>query len=245
MRADEFVASEAPNFVERKILERNDREASLNRAFFASESILAVNVMGSPGAGKTTFIEGVIESFSPGIKAWVIEGDLESSIDAERFGKLGVPALQINTHGGCHLTARMIKEAVDCLTGETCDPAGKPSDILFPDILFIENIGNLVCPSDFDLGEGLRVILLSVPEGDDKVEKYPNIFVKADAVFVTKADLLPFTDFDFERFKADLGRLNPGAELVVVSAGSGLGIRKSALFFEERLKMIRREAAGQ
>jgi hydrogenase nickel incorporation protein HypB len=174
------------------ILEENDIIARNNNDLFRKHSVLAVNLMASPGAGKTTLLERTIEFLGPSMRLGVIEGDLATNLDQERIRKRGVPVAQINTGSGCHLSADMIREALE--------------EIPLPgmDILFIENVGNLVCPAEFRLGEALRIVLASVPEGDEKPVKYPLMFREADSVVLNKTDLLPHVPFDLEAFVRNL-----------------------------------------
>ena len=198
--------------VTQDILKANDSIAEQIRTRFDDEAIYAVNVLGSPGAGKTTLLEQLSSRLSGKIRAGVIEGDLATSKDAERIEKLGWPTVQINTGGGCHLEANMVASAL---------PNLPLADI---DLLFIENVGNLVCTASHKLGERLRIVVLSTTEGDDKVSKYPPMFQKTNAIIMNKADLLPFTDFDAKRMEADARRLNPDVEIFQVSSRTGDGI---------------------
>jgi len=196
----------------KKILKANDQLAEENRAKFDAAGVFGVNIVGSPGAGKTTLLEGLFKGLDGRARPAVIEGDIAGSIDAERIGKLGVPVVQINTDGACHLDAPMIAAATAQLDGERFD------------MLFIENVGNLVCTAGFDLGEHLRVVVLSTSEGDDKAAKYPAIFQGSDALVITKSDLMPHLNFDPERITADMKRLAPNAEVFQVAALKGEGI---------------------
>ncbi len=181
--------------VHQNLLAANDRVAAHVREHFDSHGVLAVNLMSSPGAGKTSLLEATIAALPAGLRVAVIEGDLETENDAERIRRHGVKAVQITTGVACHLDAAMVHDALDAL----------PLDDV--DILFIENVGNLVCPADFDVGQHLDVVLLSVAEGDDKPEKYPVIFRNADLVLITKVDLLPYIDdFDPERARRAIVR---------------------------------------
>ncbi len=196
----------------KKILKANDQLAEENRAKLNAAGVFCVNVVGSPGAGKTTLLEALFAGLDGRLRPAVIEGDIAGSIDAERIEKLGVPVVQINTQGACHLDAVTIAAAAEGLDYDAID------------MLIIENVGNLVCTAGFDLGEHLRMVVLSVPEGDDKAAKYPAIFQGSDALIITKTDLLPHTDFDAERITADFNRLAPSAEVFQVAAFSGDGI---------------------
>ena len=199
--------------VERVILEGNARVAAQNRAVLADRRIIAVNLMSSPGAGKTTLLERTLADLRGELTFGVIEGDQETDLDAARIRKTGVPAIQVNTGTGCHLDARMLMDALPGL------------DLAEGGVIFVENVGNLVCPALFDLGERAKVVIISVPEGDEKPLKYPHMFRVADLVVLNKIDLLPYVPFDVERFRANLASINPRARLLSVSAlrGEGLG----------------------
>ncbi|MBN1419091.1 MAG: hydrogenase nickel incorporation protein HypB [Planctomycetes bacterium] len=195
----------------RDVLESNDRIAREVRDLLSKRGILSVNILSSPGAGKTTILEHTIRDLGGGIRAAVIEGDLQGTIDAERIDALGVPVVQLNTEGGCHLTAGMVRDALEDL----------PLDRI--DLLFIENVGNLVCPASFDIGESRRVVILSVPEGHDKPAKYPPVFATANALLLNKIDLLPHVAFDMEFLRASLARLNADLPVFEVVATVGRG----------------------
>ena len=195
------------------LLSANDRLAAHNREHFDSHRVLAVNLMSSPGAGKTSLLERTIEALSPTRRIAVIEGDLATENDARRIRAKGVPAVQITTGNACHLDARMVHEALHDLALEGLD------------LLFIENVGNLVCPASFALGAHLDVTLLSVPEGDDKPEKYPVMFRGSDLLLITKTDLLPLLpEFDPARAEACLRLLASPAPVMRLSCRSGAGI---------------------
>ena len=181
----------------KKILKANDQLAAENRTRCDAAGVFAVNIVGSPGSGKTTLLEALFARLQGRVKPAVIEGDIAGSIDAERMEKIGVPVVQINTDGACHLDAVMIANATNEL------------DLAEVNLLMIENVGNLVCTAGFDLGEHLRIIVLSTSEGDDKAVKYPAIFQGSDALFITKIDLLPHLNFNVERITADMKRLAP------------------------------------
>jgi hydrogenase nickel incorporation protein HypB len=198
------------------ILSANEELAEQNRDYFKERHICALNVMASPGSGKTSVIEKLIEMTGKEIRFAVIEGDIASCIDAEKFETMGVPVLQINTGGGCHLDANMIKTAVAAL--ELSDHT----------VLCIENVGNLVCPSAFDLGESVRMVIASVPEGHDKPYKYLSMFESADVIVLNKTDLLPYIDFDKEYFVRGIRALNERAPIFEVSCRTGAGLEALA-----------------
>ncbi|PXW31822.1 UNVERIFIED_CONTAM: hydrogenase nickel incorporation protein HypB [Williamsia faeni] len=198
--------------LEQKILAKNDELAEHNRAHLAERNILAFNVTSSPGAGKTTLLERTIRDLDRPIA--VIEGDQDTLIDADRITAAGADAVQINTGAGCHLDADMVHHALHDL-----DPA--------PDsVLFIENVGNLVCPALFDLGEHCKVVIISVTEGTDKPLKYPHMFAAAGLVLINKTDLLPYVDFDLDACSAYARSVNPGVEIIPVSATKGDGLQR-------------------
>ncbi|WP_339890610.1 hydrogenase nickel incorporation protein HypB [Neptuniibacter pectenicola] len=198
--------------IEQDILGKNDRYAGLNRARFEAQSIFALNLVSSPGSGKTTLLTETIQQIKGDRHVAVIEGDQQTANDAERIRETGVPAIQVNTGKGCHLDAHMVGHALDNLTA------------FQGGILFIENVGNLVCPAAFDLGEAHKVAILSVTEGEDKPLKYPDMFYAADLMVLNKTDLLPYLDFDVDRCIAYAKQVNPSIEVIQLSAKSGEGM---------------------
>lgn len=198
--------------VMKNILGANDEIAQSNRDLFSQKNIFVLNLMGSPGAGKTSVLEKSLAILKSEMQIAIIEGDLFTAKDAERIDRIGVPVFQINTAGGCHLDAPMIRKAIDKLNLDALD------------LLIIENVGNLVCPAEFELGESKKAVILSIAEGDDKPAKYPLIFKESELILLNKIDLLPYVNFDLERVKKDLSRMNPSAKILETSATSGAGI---------------------
>lgn len=194
------------------ILAKNNRYAAGNRELFRQKNIFALNLVSSPGSGKTTILERTLRDLSGTQKCAVIEGDQQTDNDAMRIAATGVPVKQINTGAGCHLDAHMVGHALEAL----------PIDGL--DILFIENVGNLVCPATFDLGEAHKVVVLSVTEGEDKPLKYPQMFHAADVMLLNKVDLLPYLDFDVDKCLEMARRVSPGIRIFQLSAKSGEGM---------------------
>ena len=207
--------------VVQRILSANDEAALGNREHLQAHGITAFNIMSSPGAGKTTLLLATIAALREQVRVGVIEGDTASQVDAELIAETGTPVVQINTGGGCHLDAPMVHNALHAL----------PLDAL--DVLFIENVGNLICPVSFDLGQDYKVALLSVPEGHDKPYKYPAIFEAVDLVVVTKADLMPYLDFDLAKFKELVHGLNPHAPVLTLSAKTGVGMAEWLAWLEQ------------
>jgi hydrogenase nickel incorporation protein HypB len=201
--------------VGKKILSANEEFARRNRQFLAEHKILCLNMISSPGSGKTTILTRTISELKSKIKIGVIEGDIQTDIDAQRIKAAGAPAVQINTNGACHLSAAQVSDALSKLPVKELN------------LIFIENVGNLVCPSAFELGEDYKIVVLSVPEGDDKPAKYPAIFAKSKVLLINKIDLLTTpgqVDFDIERVNADARKLNKSIEIFPVSARTGDGI---------------------
>jgi len=210
----------------RDILSANDAIASRNQSRLDKHNILAINIMSSPGAGKTSLILRTIEKLKMQARIAVIEGDVASTIDADKVSQQGVTAIQINTAGGCHLDANMTENALGNLPLEDID------------LLFIENVGNLICPAGFALGEHKRVILLSVPEGDDKPYKYPSMFIGADVVIINKIDLLPYLDFNVTVFTQAVSGLNPKVKIFQVSCKTGQGLEGWFSWLQDMIKEI-------
>ena len=200
--------------IEQDILSKNETLAAVNRRHFAKRAIFTLNLLSSPGAGKTTLLLRTIEALGGRFSLAVIEGDQQTTEDADRIRQAGVPALQINTGRGCHLDAHLVGRAARAL------------GLAERSLLFIENVGNLVCPASFDLGEAQKVVILSVTEGDNKPRKYPDMFRVADVVLLNKTDLLPYVEFDVEQATAAARRLNPAVEVLPVSATRGDGMER-------------------
>lgn len=207
--------------VEQDILKNNNNLAAKNRNKFKGKGIKAINLVSSPGAGKTTLLEHTIRYFKGGRKTYVIEGDQQTMHDAERIAKAGANAIQINTGTGCHLDANMVEQAFVELKPENNS------------LLFIENVGNLVCPALFDLGENLRVVIISVTEGDDKPAKYPYMFQSSDICIINKMDLLPYVDFDLDVAKAYAQKLNPNIKFFELSCTKGEGMQHWFSFLDK------------
>ncbi len=206
-----------------KILDKNNHEAAHNRAHFESHGVLAVNLMSSPGSGKTALLEKMADMAD--FKFGVIEGDLETSRDAERIRAKGVPAYQIQTGSACHLDAFMVHKGLHEMPMEMID------------VCFIENVGNLVCPASYDVGSHLNIVLVSVPEGSDKIEKYPVMFRRADLVLITKTDLLPYFDYDVEHEKSEARKLRPGVDILEVSIKDETSVGRVIEWIEFKKKM--------
>jgi len=204
-----------------KILEANDRLALENRRLFDKAGVFVINLMSAPGAGKTSLLEKTLEQKTD-LKIGVIEGDIAGTDDAERIEKLGAPAVQINTGGACHLDANMIYEVLGDL------------DLAILDILFIENVGNLVCPAEFKVGEDMKVMLLSITEGHDKPLKYPLMFQESSALVLNKIDLVPYTNVDMGKIRKDALSLNPHLKIFEVSCRTGEGIEEWIGWLKER-----------
>jgi hydrogenase nickel incorporation protein HypB len=198
--------------LEQDVLYQNNLLAQRNRGYFEAKNILALNLVSSPGSGKTTLLEKTLQDTKNEISSYVIEGDQQTSNDADRIHATGTPVVQINTGKGCHLDAHMVLHALQHM---------KPKD---NSVMFIENVGNLVCPAMFDLGEGVRVVIASVTEGDDKPLKYPDMFHSSQLCIINKIDLLPYVPFNVEQFKENTQKVSPKIEFIEVSAYKGDGL---------------------
>jgi len=206
-----------------KILDKNDHEAEHNRSHFDSHGVLAINLMSAPGSGKTTLLEKM--SGLAKFKFGVIEGDLETSRDADRIKAKGIPAFQIQTGSACHLDAFMVHKGLHEM----------PMNEL--DVCFIENVGNLVCPASYDVGAHLNIVLVSIPEGGDKIEKYPVMFAKADLILITKTDLLPYFDYDIEHEKTEARKIKPNVDILEINSKDDESIQKVINWIEFKRSM--------
>ena len=198
--------------IERKVLEKNDDVARLNRAAFAERGIFVLNLVSSPGSGKTSILEKTCEALRGVMRIAVIEGDVQTDLDAQRVAAYGVPVVQIVTLGGCHLDAGLVRDAMQKL------------DIEQTDLLFIENVGNLVCPAGYDLGEAMKVAVLSTTEGDDKPLKYPAMFRNASVLIINKTDLVPYVNCNLDELKKNALKINPFLRIFEISCVTGAGI---------------------
>jgi len=218
--------------VVQNILDANERIAANNRTLFDEKNIYVINLMSSPGAGKTTLVEKTIEALRGKYRIAVIEGDIQDTADADRVARLGIPAVQINTGGACHIDGNMIQQALSAL------------DLDCIDLLICENVGNLVCPAEFKVGENAKVMILSTPEGADKPGKYPLMFRESAVMILNKMDLLPYVDFDVAKAKRDALKLNPSLAVFEVSCRTGSGLEGWVCWLGnqiESLKMRGRE----
>ncbi|MBR3457005.1 MAG: hydrogenase nickel incorporation protein HypB [Selenomonadaceae bacterium] len=214
--------------VMKNILGENDRVAAENRAMFADKGVYVINLMGSPGSGKTSVLEKTMEKLKGELRMAVIEGDLFTSKDADRIAKHEVPVIQINTSGGCHLDAAMVQKVA------------RKMDLAALDLLIVENVGNLVCPAEFDVGEDDKGVVLSVTEGDDKPLKYPLIFKESAVAILNKVDILPYCNFDMEAAREDISALHPGMAIVETSCTTGLGIDSWCEWLRQRVEEKRK-----
>jgi len=198
--------------IERKVLEKNDEIAHRNRLFFRDHGMFVLNLVSSPGAGKTSILEKTFQQLKDSMKMAVIEGDVQTDLDAQRVAHYGVPVVQIVTLGGCHLEAKLVQDALEKM------------DLGGVDLLFIENVGNLVCPANYDLGEAVKVVVLSTTEGDDKPLKYPGMFRNSSVLIINKTDLMPDVNCDLRVLKSNAFQINPALRVFEVSCFTGAGI---------------------
>ncbi len=198
--------------IERKVLEKNEQIAARNRQIFQEHGIFVLNLVSSPGAGKTSILEKTFQELRNDLNIAVVEGDVQTDLDAQRVARYGVPVVQIVTSGGCHLEAKLVQDAVSNL------------DLKELDILFIENVGNLVCPANYDLGEALKVVVLSTTEGDDKPLKYPAMFLNSSVLLINKTDLIPYVNCDLNRLRNNALQINPSLRVFEISCFTGAGI---------------------
>ncbi len=210
--------------VVKNILEANDRIAQENRAIFDEKGLMVFNLMSSPGAGKTTLLEKTVEALNQTVNIGVIEGDIQSSYDAERIAEKGIPVVQINTGGACHLDGNMIRDTF------------KDFDFDALDLLVVENVGNLVCPAEFQVGEDFKAMILSVTEGDDKPSKYPLMFRESRVLLINKIDLLPHLDVSLDRIKEEALKINPHLVIFEVSCKTGEGLDRWYAWLQDAVK---------
>jgi hydrogenase nickel incorporation protein HypB len=210
--------------VVRDILEANDRIAQQNRDLFNENKLLVINLMSSPGAGKTSLLERSITALKKDLRIGVIEGDIQSSQDAERIAQTGIPVVQINTGGACHLDGNMIRDTFGEFSFKDLD------------LLVVENVGNLVCPAEFKVGEDFKAMILSVTEGDDKPTKYPLMFHESSVLLINKMDLLPYVDCSVEKIREDALKINPGLSIFEISCKTGEGLENWYNWVRERAR---------
>lgn len=209
--------------IERKVLEKNDELALQNRTLLKENKIFTINLVSSPGSGKTSLLEKTFEFLSVKVKAAVIEGDVQTNLDAERVAKYNVPVVQIVTNGSCHLEAKLVKDALENLNLKDVQ------------LLFIENVGNLVCPAAYDLGEDMKVVIASTTEGDDKPLKYPRMFLNASMLLINKIDLLPYIDCNLNELRKNALKINPSLKVLAVSSKTGEGIDEWCSWLESKI----------
>lgn len=215
--------------VKKPVLELNDKLAEENRQNFKKHGVYVLNILASPGSGKTSTIMAIIDALRDTYNIAVIEGDIASNVDSERIAKLGIPAVQVNTGGACHLESDMIKRAIAQL------------DLDDIDLILLENVGNLICPVEYDLGENAKVMILSVPEGDDKPLKYPGVFQASHAVVLNKIDTLPVFNFDQKAFEDNVHALNHDVPIFPISATNGDGVETWTNWLSDRIEDARKQ----
>ena len=209
--------------IERKVLAKNDAIASEIRGKFEENGVFAVNIVSSPGSGKTSLVEKIIEHFSGRMNISVIEGDVQTDLDAQRVSAYNVPVVQIITNGGCHLEANLVNDSLKTL------------DLVQTDMLIIENVGNLVCPAGYDLGEDMKIVVISVTEGDDKPLKYPKMFMNSKVLIINKTDLLPYVNCKIDELKKNALKINPELIVFETSCTTGAGITELCGYLESRI----------
>ena len=209
--------------IERKVLAKNDAIATENRKLFEDNGVFTVNMVSSPGSGKTSLVEKIIQHFGGRLNISVIEGDVQTDLDAQRVSAYNVPVVQIITNGGCHLEANLVKDSLNAL------------DLVKTDLLIIENVGNLVCPAGYDLGEDMKMVVISVTEGDDKPLKYPKMFMNSKILVINKIDLLPYVNCDIAGLKDNALKINPDLKIFETSCTSGEGINDLCSFLENSI----------
>jgi hydrogenase nickel incorporation protein HypB len=210
--------------IERKILEKNDEIAMENRSLFARHGVFVINMVSSPGAGKTSILERSLERLKGELKVAVIEGDVQTDLDAQRVARYGVPAVQIVTRGGCHLEANLVRDAL------------KNINLSGVQILIIENVGNLVCPSNYDLGEAMKVVVASTTEGDDKPLKYPAMFRNASVLVINKIDLIPYVNSSLATLRTNALQINPALKIFETSCTTGAGMDEWCSWLAQRAR---------
>jgi hydrogenase nickel incorporation protein HypB len=215
--------------IERKVLQKNDEIAASNRALFKKNNLYTINIVSSPGSGKTSLVERTIEKLKDEVKISVIEGDVQTDLDAKRVSNYNVPVVQIITNGACHLEANLVKDALANIELE-----GR-------NLLIIENVGNLVCPAGYDLGEDLKVVIISVTEGDDKPLKYPKMFMNSKILVINKTDLLPYVNCNIDILRENALKINPGLQVFETSCTTGEGIDKWCRFLSNKCHSERSE----
>ncbi|MEX1277219.1 MAG: hydrogenase nickel incorporation protein HypB [Bacteroidota bacterium] len=214
--------------IERKVLQKNDEIARRNRALFFSHGTFAINLVSSPGSGKTSILERTLEHLKGELQVAVIEGDIQTDLDARRIASHGAPVVQIVTHGACHLEAQLVEDALSNL------------DLAEVRLLIIENVGNLVCPANYDLGEAVKVVVVSTTEGDDKPLKYPAMFRNSSVLLINKIDLLPYVDCDLERLRKNALSINPGLTIFETSCVSKQGVKEWCAWLRSKIFIVSR-----
>lgn len=212
--------------IERKVLQKNEELAQKNRNLFEQHGIFVINMVSSPGSGKTSILERTLVSLGDSLRVAVVEGDVQTDIDAQRVAKYGVPVVQIVTNGGCHLEAKLVQDALTNLVLDNLQ------------LLVIENVGNLVCPANYDLGEAIKTVVISVTEGDDKPLKYPGMFRNASILIINKIDLLPYTRCDLQALRENALKINPALTIFETSCTTDAGIAEWCSWLHARVQTI-------